>query len=298
MRKILILITAAILMFGCEEEKITYDGQGFVSFENPAYSMSIAAELNIPVILTTYPIDYDVKVKYNVESEDLKEGVDFSVKNGGLLVFKPGEYTKNIVIIGKKTPIVSAKSLTITLTEIDAEYGFDIKIPVASALVTKVDVTPAIVFADSDYICDVNNTWVDNINVPAGTIVKMWYSDQVHGIMSIHIEREGRSFVGKEVDGMLQIQLMKEGDVIDSTSDFTRDYGWKDNWKKMPLISNSKYTDWHGKTGYMGVEFSISGKKCFGWIKISVATDGLSARVLGWAYEANGKPIKAGQKKP
>jgi len=296
MKKILIFISAAILMFGCKEEKVLYEGQGYVTFENPTYSMSIAGKLNIPVNLTTYPINEEVSVNYKISSDDLTEGVDFTVENSGSLVFKPGEYLKNIVVVGNRTPMVNSKSFKVTITGIVADSGFDMSIPMPEALITNVSVTPAIVFADSDYVCDVNNTWVDNVNVPAKTIVKMWYSNQVHGIMSIHIEREGRSFVGSDVDGALQIDLIAEGEEIGEKSNFTRDYGWADNWKRMPLISNSEYTVWHGKTGYMGLQFDISGHQRYGWVKISVSADGMSVRILGWAYEANGKSINAGQK--
>jgi PKD repeat protein len=62
-------------------------------------------------------------------------------------------------------------------------------------------------------------------------------------------------------------------------------------------VTNASYTAWNGQTAYVGVRFSNNGYTHYGWIKLQVAADGQSFKLLEYAYnEAPEQPIKAGQK--
>lgn len=66
----------------------------------------------------------------------------------------------------------------------------------------------------------------------------------------------------------------------------------------MPVLYSGAYTEWEGKTAYIGAKISLSGKVsgkiCNAWIKITVSAGG-ECEVDGIAYDAWGYDIKAGQ---
>ena len=53
------------------------------------------------------------------------------------------------------------------------------------------------------------------------------------------------------------------------------------------VISSSSYTDWNGKSGFIGFTFKINGNIHYGWFHISVANNGLSYTILDYAYNTN-----------
>ncbi|MBI9059056.1 MAG: hypothetical protein JEZ01_14925 [Labilibaculum sp.] len=298
MKRILsIIIMSMVLFVGCDDDKIIYDGPWFASFEFSEYQMSIDGEVRIPINLNTKPIDKSVTVSLNLTS-DLAAGEDFTGDNLETVVFEPGQYSDTIVIRGNDTYFVGTKSIEIKITDIsDPDFSVDI----VDNNNIKVKVTPSFLIESfqGSYTCDANNSWVSSVDLVEGqgAVFNMWFSDMLNGENSVHIEREGRPFVGQEVDGILQITMLEEGDEIGPDSQILRDYGWESNWRRIStLCSPTKYTVWNGKTGYVGLELSVGGKAVYAWVKMSVREDGLSASVIEWAYEVNGKPIKAGQK--
>ncbi|MEW7278041.1 GEVED domain-containing protein [Aquimarina sp. 2201CG1-2-11] len=50
------------------------------------------------------------------------------------------------------------------------------------------------------------------------------------------------------------------------------------------IVSSSSYTDWHGKSGYIGFTFQIGGATHYGWFYVTVATNGLSYTIKDYAY--------------
>jgi hypothetical protein len=50
------------------------------------------------------------------------------------------------------------------------------------------------------------------------------------------------------------------------------------------VVSSSSYTDWRGKSGYIGFTFKIGGKTHYGWFYATVANDGLSYTIKDYAY--------------
>ncbi|CAL2081847.1 M43 family zinc metalloprotease [Tenacibaculum sp. 190524A02b] len=53
------------------------------------------------------------------------------------------------------------------------------------------------------------------------------------------------------------------------------------------IVSDSGYTSWNGKTGFIGFTFKINGNTHYGWFRISVASNGLSYTITDYAYNKN-----------
>ncbi|MDC1161959.1 M43 family zinc metalloprotease [Tenacibaculum sp.] len=51
-------------------------------------------------------------------------------------------------------------------------------------------------------------------------------------------------------------------------------------------LSSSTFTDWHGKSGYVGFNFKISGAIHYGWVYITVSSDGGSVTFKDYAYHS------------
>ncbi|WP_161635284.1 GEVED domain-containing protein [Aquimarina macrocephali] len=82
------------------------------------------------------------------------------------------------------------------------------------------------------------------------------------------------------VDTSKNVTLIGEGIGIDSASNFRAE-------SNSYIVSSSDYTDWKGKSGFVGFTFKISGNTHYGWFHISVANDGLSYTILDYAYNTN-----------
>ncbi|PKV48229.1 putative secreted protein (Por secretion system target) [Aquimarina sp. MAR_2010_214] len=70
------------------------------------------------------------------------------------------------------------------------------------------------------------------------------------------------------------------------------------------VVSSSSYSNWNGKSGYIGFTFKISGNTHYGWFYATVANDGLSYSILDYAYNTNAgqglttkRPAAAGPEK-
>ncbi len=70
------------------------------------------------------------------------------------------------------------------------------------------------------------------------------------------------------------------------------------------IVSSSSYTNWNGKSGYIGFTFKIGGNTHYGWFYATVANDGLSYTILDYAYNTNAgqglltkRPAAAGPEK-
>lgn len=49
-------------------------------------------------------------------------------------------------------------------------------------------------------------------------------------------------------------------------------------------ISTNAYTDWLGETAYIGFEYTIDNRICYGWFRAQVAADGSNYTLLDYAY--------------
>ena len=74
------------------------------------------------------------------------------------------------------------------------------------------------------------------------------------------------------------ITLIGEGQEIGSSSNFV-------NNPNSYIVSSSSYSDWNGKSGFIGFEFLIGGNTHYGWFHGVVANDGLSFTILDYAYQ-------------
>ncbi|MDH7448025.1 M43 family zinc metalloprotease [Aquimarina sp. 2201CG14-23] len=85
---------------------------------------------------------------------------------------------------------------------------------------------------------------------------------------------------GKDVvcDGTTdQVTVLGEGIEIGPSSNFV------ENTNSF-VISSSSYTDWNGKSGYIGFTFKVSGATHYGWFYATVSSDGASFTITDYAY--------------
>ncbi|WP_164914120.1 M43 family zinc metalloprotease [Aquimarina sediminis] len=76
------------------------------------------------------------------------------------------------------------------------------------------------------------------------------------------------------------VTLIGEGTEVGPTSNFISE-------SNSYVISSSGYTNWNGKSGYVGFTFKINNNTHYGWFYITVANDGLSYTILDYAYNTN-----------
>ncbi len=74
--------------------------------------------------------------------------------------------------------------------------------------------------------------------------------------------------------------LIAEGVLVDASSNFVAD-------SSSFVVSSSSYTNWNGKSGYIGFTFKISEATHYGWFYVTVANDGLSYTILDYAYNTS-----------
>ena len=77
----------------------------------------------------------------------------------------------------------------------------------------------------------------------------------------------------------MNVKRLSEGQTIQSGSG-----NWitksQNTQTSHPVLSSSEYTNWHGKSGYMGVRYhTITGGYLYGWAKVNVNADGSLAKI-------------------
>ena len=116
----------------------------------------------------------------------------------------------------------------------------------------------------------------------------------------IHFDNYGQDIIGVAEGDLIHITPLEEGAVIGEGASWVANPEWADdaNYVYMPVLYSGAYTEWEGKTAYIGAKISLSGKVsgkiCNAWIKITVSAGG-ECEVDGIAYDAWGYDIKAGQ---
>ncbi|MBG6131743.1 hypothetical protein IWQ47_003515 [Aquimarina sp. EL_43] len=93
------------------------------------------------------------------------------------------------------------------------------------------------------------------------------------------------------------VTILGEGVEVGASSNFVAE-------SHSYIVSSSSYTNWNGKSGYIGFTFKISGNTHYGWFYATVANDGLSYTILDYAYNTNAgqglltkRPAPAGPEK-
>lgn len=106
-----------------------------------------------------------------------------------------------------------------------------------------------------------------------------------------HLNTYGRAIIGKMFDSIAYCIPLEEGVEIGPNS------FWTNSFNHSPVLYCKNYPDWAGKTAYVGVTIRdwVTGSLLYGWIKLEVSHDGSVTRILSFAYEKNGLPLKTGQ---
>ncbi len=73
------------------------------------------------------------------------------------------------------------------------------------------------------------------------------------------------------------ITLLGEGVQVGASSNFVAN-------SNSFVVSSSSYTDWNGKSGYIGFNFKINEATHYGWFYATIANDGTSYTILDYAY--------------
>ncbi|WP_438424070.1 M43 family zinc metalloprotease [Aquimarina macrocephali] len=139
--------------------------------------------------------------------------------------------------------------------------------------------TDGIVYVDiEDLTVTSSNTWeFFRIEVGDDKDYGAWYSSN-----SVRLVTYNKDIVCEGNEG--NITLIGEGEGIDSSDNFVTKSG---NY----TVSSASYTNWNGKSGFIGFTIKINGNTHYGWFHISVASDGLSYTILDYAYNKKANEI-------
>ncbi len=73
------------------------------------------------------------------------------------------------------------------------------------------------------------------------------------------------------------VTVIAEGTQVGASSDFTFE-------NHSFVVSSTSYTNWNGKSGYIGFSFKIKGATHYGWLYATVTNDGRSYTITDYAY--------------
>ncbi|MBA6154785.1 M43 family zinc metalloprotease [Gelidibacter maritimus] len=80
--------------------------------------------------------------------------------------------------------------------------------------------------------------------------------------------------------GTRNISLLASNVAINAASNFTAPEAYPNQLD----LRNAGYTDWDGKTGYVGFDYLIDGATCYGWFKVTVDANGDGYTISEYAY--------------
>ena len=128
----------------------------------------------------------------------------------------------------------------------------------------------------------------------------LWYHDTGY----FRLETYDKSVIGTEVNSVdgsgveqssktANLTSLDKGTEIGPTSDWVATGNYPDE----PYVISPTFTDWKGQTAYLGTECLIDGNIYYGWIQLSVSSDGSSVTLIDMAYNSvAGASISAGDK--
>ena len=91
--------------------------------------------------------------------------------------------------------------------------------------------------------------------------------------------------------GTRNISLLPINSPVSASSNFTAPGAFPNQLD----LRTASYTNWDGKTGYVGFDFLIDGLTCYGWFKVTVNANGDSFSITEYAYNTQpGAPIYTG----
>lgn len=95
-------------------------------------------------------------------------------------------------------------------------------------------------------------------------------------------------------DGTKNLKPLAENTEIGPNSKWTIPV---DEYEGVLDIHTSNFTEWRGRTAYIGIRIPYEGSNLYGWMKVKVEPNGLDYTILEYAYcEAPEQAILAGQK--
>ncbi len=109
----------------------------------------------------------------------------------------------------------------------------------------------------------------------------------------------GKQVIGSANDDEVRVTPLEEGDTIGPSSDNWQIGGVcrRDDCSRVPIISSTNYTVWHGKTAYVGTHLFAGGRNYYGWVRITVSADGRTLKLNEHAFRLEpGMPIIAGER--
>jgi len=76
------------------------------------------------------------------------------------------------------------------------------------------------------------------------------------------------------------ITYLGTNEPVDATRNFVAGGAYPD----LHNLRDASYTVWDGQTGYIGFEYAINGRTCYGWFHVAVAADGSEYTITDYAY--------------
>ncbi len=129
-----------------------------------------------------------------------------------------------------------------------------------------------VVYVDiEDKTVNSSTTWLPfRIEVGDEKYFGPWYSGN-----TLRLVTYGKDVVCEGTSS--NITLLGEGVQVGASSNFVAN-------SNSFVVSSSSYTDWNGKSGYIGFNFKINEAIHYGWFYATVANDGASYTILDYAY--------------
>lgn len=260
--------------------------------EGDANDGSIASTLTIGLV------DVGSGEQFVVTSGAMTQGTHYSVANvpAGLtaVVTGTGSTTATVTLSGNATNHANANDVSnLTLTFLNAAFtGGN-----ASALVNYLDNHLEVDFRNPDAIayndiaditCDSGATWT-YFRIKSDSPYSSDFGTWMYNGNMLKLETYGEALVCNS--GTRNITPLTYNTVIDGSSNWQVPGSYPDQLD----VSNSSYTDWNGKTRYVGFQMKLLGKTHYGWMRLQVNANGTSMTLLDHAYNPRPEtPIYAG----
>lgn len=117
-------------------------------------------------------------------------------------------------------------------------------------------------------------------------------------VKRIHFDNYGQDIMGKQEGDLIYVLPLEKGIEIGESSDWAFNASYSsENWMYMPVLYSEDYTDWLGKTAYVGMRIvtDIPGIPFrYYWFKFTVSDDAVFT-LTEYAYDKEGKSLKIGQ---
>ena len=301
----MLFIFAAFLVFpGCSDDednvdwgkvvKVAVATPSSVYFERKAElpdTVKIDLAFSVPV-----PEDINFEVRLAADNEVCADSISFS---HDYFTIRKGERSFEIDCKIKAGAVEKGvRNLRMDFVSTHAEVGtIRLEIPVE-----KEGPNTIVHVKDLNWVVDFDQrTWQE---VEAGGILIGGLFQTTVAIGSapaekrIHFDNYGRDIMGVKEGDLIHILSLSEGTEIEETSNWTFNSSYSDeNWMYMPVLYSENYTDWLGKTAYVGMRI-VTGEEDivfrYYWFKFTVTDDAVFT-LTEYAYDKEGKSLRAGQ---